>query len=1072
MDYIKIPLYLSGANATVDRSTSVTIGTAGSYGTHAFEIQKGRNWENLEVKATFYQKPDNGSTTTSPSDEVLQFTVIETAEDLIPVPSEILQVETNEPGSTAPETWVTFSGYEGSELKMNSLRLMLTISDTGPTYKDAYTVTPDMEEQLINVSREFRDQAEAAAKESKASAEASAKSAEEALESQKAAEVSEKNADVSADNALSSEMAAAKSETEAKISEDNTKEYYEKVVEEHDTIVEEVLAAVNSSSEAADAAKAAKQSASEAAESATNAASSAGAAKTSETNAKASEVAAGKSANTAKTHADAAKLSEQNAATSEALAKASETNAANSAKNASSSATTATNAASEANSYKELAKQYANSVSGVKEASEAAQAAAEKAAEAAAASEKNAENSKTFAQSYSNAAGQSATAASGYADIASAGASNASASALAAEKSAQSAASELTKVQNAGTSATNAINAAKEGAITAIDEAGDTAAQESIGKVQEAQAGAISAVSGAQSAAITNIQREATTQSGNIAGAASTAIGNVNKAVSNGIASINSKTEEKIAEVNAAGTSNVASVNQAGETQVDAIEAAGESQIGAITTAVSEGVTAVGDAKDDAIAEIDAANAKAPQINASTGYWQTWDSETGAYKDTTTLARGPQGIQGEKGKTGETGATPNFTIAHVNTMEPDDPAQVFIEGTPENPTLSFNIPRGQDGNVGPGVPTGGTTGQVVYKKSEAENDTEWGDLPVYSVEKQAVAEAGFLATYHLTKDGEQIGVNINIPKDFFVRSAELKQVTDADTPYSGAVAGDKYIDLVINTKEYSESDQHIYLPVKDLVDVYTEGNGVSVNPSKVISLKLNTSNSNGLGLDENGLKLDLATDSTPGAMSAEDKANIGKALKKDRYSGGSSGNYDAYMIDGQTTLQSDGPVVFYGQVDLRGTVNIHTTPTQPNHAVPKKYVDDAITGVGKDLPYIKDTGDFVVGDYDFTAATLSVNTPTENAHAATKKYVDDAITGVKQLPATTAEDAGKLLVVKDDGSGFELKDLSYSGSVEVSPTFENQTLNTAGKILNEDITIAPIKMTVTENESGGRTLEI
>ena len=345
-------------------------------------------------------------------------------------------------------------------------------------------------------------------------------------------------------------------------------------------------------------------------------------------------------------------------------------------------------------------------------------------------------------------------------------------------------------------------------------------------------------------------------------------------------------------------------------------------------------------------------------------------------------------------------------------------------------------------------------------------------MPVYSVEKQAVAEAGFLASYHLTKDGEQVGVNINIPKDFFVRSAELKQVTDADTPYSGAVAGDKYIDLVINTKEYSESDQHIYLPVKDLVDVYTEGNGVSVNSSKVISLKLNTSNSNGLGLDENGLKLDLATDSTPGAMSAEDKANLGKALKKDRYSGGSSGNYDAYMIDGQTTLQSDGPVVFYGQVDLRGAVNIYTTPTQPNHAVPKKYVDDAITGVGKDLPYIKDTGDFVVGNYDFSAATLSVATPTENAHAATKKYVDDAITGVKQLPATTAEDAGKLLVVKDDGSGFELKDLSYSGSVEVSPTFENQTLNTAGKILNEDITIAPIKMTVTENESGGRTLEI
>lgn len=101
-----------------------------------------------------------------------------------------------------------------------------------------------------------------------------------------------------------------------------------------------------------------------------------------------------------------------------------------------------------------------------------------------------------------------------------------------------------------------------------------------------------------------------------------------------------------------------------------------------------------------------------------------------------------------------------------------------------------------------------------------------------------------------------------------------------------------------------------------------------------------------------------------------------------------------------------------------------------------------------------------------------VSTPIDDSHAANKKYVDDAITGIKQLPSTSIEDAGKLLVVKDDGSGFELKDLSYSGSVEISPTFESQTLSTAGKILNEDITIAPVQTTTIENESGGKTLEI
>lgn len=119
-------------------------------------------------------------------------------------------------------------------------------------------------------------------------------------------------------------------------------------------------------------------------------------------------------------------------------------------------------------------------------------------------------------------------------------------------------------------------------------------------------------------------------------------------------------------------------------------------------------------------------------------------------------------------------------------------------------------------------------------------------------------------------------------------------------------------------------------------------------------------------------------------------------------------------------------------------------------------------------PAVTDNGD----DSSMRFVPLFIGEPTKDAHAATKKYVDDAITGIKQLPSTSIKDAGKLLVVKDDGSGFELKDLSYSGNVEVSPTFESQTLSTAGKILNEDITIAPIEMTTIENESGGKTLEI
>ena len=49
---------------------------------------------------------------------------------------------------------------------------------------------------------------------------------------------------------------------------------------------------------------------------------------------------------------------------------------------------------------------------------------------------------------------------------------------------------------------------------------------------------------------------------------------------------------------------------------------------------------------------------------------------------------------------GATGKTPEFSIGMVGTGEPDDPVRVVISGTPENPVLSFNIPRGHDGADG------------------------------------------------------------------------------------------------------------------------------------------------------------------------------------------------------------------------------------------------------------------------------------------------------------------------------------------------------------------------------------
>lgn len=81
------------------------------------------------------------------------------------------------------------------------------------------------------------------------------------------------------------------------------------------------------------------------------------------------------------------------------------------------------------------------------------------------------------------------------------------------------------------------------------------------------------------------------------------------------------------------------------QTAIAQVQAAGTTQVGAVE-----------DAGDGKIAEIDAANAHAPQINEETGKWQVWDAQTGAYVDTDTDAQGPQGETGATGPQGPAGA--------------------------------------------------------------------------------------------------------------------------------------------------------------------------------------------------------------------------------------------------------------------------------------------------------------------------------------------------------------------------------------------------------------------------------
>lgn len=126
-------------------------------------------------------------------------------------------------------------------------------------------------------------------------------------------------------------------------------------------------------------------------------------------------------------------------------------------------------------------------------------------------------------------------------------------------------------------------------------------------------------------------------------------------------------TKDAATAVEAAKTEAVQAVQEAGRAASEAVSTEGTEAVQTIGQAASgaveqvhqagaEQVQAVQQAGDEKLQEIDTANAHAPQINADTGKWQTWDSASGAYVDTETNAEGPQGPKGDKGDTGATGA--------------------------------------------------------------------------------------------------------------------------------------------------------------------------------------------------------------------------------------------------------------------------------------------------------------------------------------------------------------------------------------------------------------------------------
>lgn len=92
-------------------------------------------------------------------------------------------------------------------------------------------------------------------------------------------------------------------------------------------------------------------------------------------------------------------------------------------------------------------------------------------------------------------------------------------------------------------------------------------------------------------------------------------------------------------------------------------------------------------------------------------------------------------------------------------------------------------------------------------------------VPKYSLVKDETAAAGDVATYHLTKDGVNEGVAINIPKDLVVASGSVITAVAGKLPEGVTEAG-TYIQLNL-----ANSAKPLYINVGSLIEYVTGGSG-------------------------------------------------------------------------------------------------------------------------------------------------------------------------------------------------------------------------------------------------------
>lgn len=287
---------------------------------------------------------------------------------------------------------------------------------------------------------------------------------------------------------------------------------------------------------------------------------------------------------------------------------------------------------------------------------------------------------------------------------------------------------------------------------------------------------------------------------------------------------------------------------------------------------------------------------------------------------------------------------------------------------------------------------------------------------VVTVEKLETPSSNAAATYVVKQNGKQVGVAIDIPKDFLVKSGSVRTI-GAGEATQDMPEGTKVLDFVVNTFEGDGQDTHILIPVTDLVDVYTGGNGIDVSNANVISAVVDSA-ANGnefLSVSASGLKVSgvssaiataksevigvsgdaAAADTIYGAKAYADNAVSTAAGNYATAAQGAKANSAIQSVTGETAVTNGNYVAVSVEAATDSTTKAVTLTSHAN--VTTHTVSDAVVSTADGLATAADVKSYVDGQktaVDTAIAAMDANLDASGTAAHSGTFVMSGITQV------------------------------------------------------------------------------